>query len=136
MADAGIDRSGTYVTNAVKHFKWRPSARSTKVRLHQTPSSSEVAACRPWLAAELERVAPQVLVLMGATAAKALLGPGFRVTHNRGEWLDGVAAGGAPLPEGTLVTATIHPSAVLRATQRDELYESLVHDLSFAASAL
>jgi uracil-DNA glycosylase family protein len=130
LADAGIERANAYVTNAVKHFKWK---RAGKVRLHQKPSAGEVAACRPWLVAEIERVDPRVLVVLGATAAKALLGPSFRVTRHRGEWLadpiDGIGA--APR-----TTATAHPSSVLRATDRAAAYDALVADLRVAAGAL
>ena len=132
LADVGIDRSDAYVTNAVKHFKWK---RAGKVRLHQTPSAGEVAACRPWLVAEIERVDPRVLVLLGATAAKALLGPSFRVTQHRGEWLaDGVDDDGAG--SRSRIIATVHPSSVLRATDRDAAYDALVADLRTVAGGL
>jgi DNA polymerase len=104
LEEAGIDRSTTYVTNAVKHFKWK-----------------EVMACRPWLDAELALVQPRALVLLGATAAQALLGRSFRVTQERGRPLDSELA--------DLVIATIHPSAVLRAENRDEMFAGLVDDL-------
>src|SRR5690349_204202 len=104
LDEAGIDRRTAYVTNAVKHFKWR--ARGTR-RIHDKPSWTEQTACRPWLEAELALVKPRALVLMGATAAQSLLGKDFRVTQNRGVPLDSDLA--------ELVTATIHPSAVLRA---------------------
>jgi uracil-DNA glycosylase family protein len=130
LDDAGIDRADAYVTNAVKHFKWK---RAGKVRLHQTPSAGEVAACRPWLAAEIERVDPRVLVLLGATAAKALLGPSFRVTRHRGEWIPGPVDG---VGTGTRITATVHPSSVLRATDRDAAYEAFVADLRSVARVL
>jgi DNA polymerase len=107
LEEAGIDRSQAYVTNAVKHFKWQARG---KRRIHQKPSWSELAACRPWLEAELEVVKPRVLVCLGATAAQSLLGRDFRVTKHRGELLE------SPLAE--YVTATIHPSAILR--QQDE----------------
>jgi uracil-DNA glycosylase family protein len=107
LEEAGIDRAQAYVTNAVKHFKW--TARG-KRRIHQKPNWSEQMACRPWLEAELEVVKPRVLVCLGATAAQSLLGRDFRVTQHRGQLLD------SPLAEH--VTATIHPSAILR--QRDE----------------
>jgi uracil-DNA glycosylase family protein len=130
LDDAGIDRSATYVTNAVKHFKWRPAG---KVRLHQKPSAGEVGACRPWLVAEIERVDPRVLVALGATAAGTLLGPSFRLTRHRGEWLDHAIDGAAA---STRVTATVHPSAVLRSRDRKEAYEALVADLRVVAEAL
>jgi DNA polymerase len=107
LEDAGIDRSQTYVTNAVKHFKWQARG---KRRIHQKPTWSEQVACRPWLEAELAVVQPRVLVCLGATAAQSLLGRDFRVTKHPGELLD------SPLAE--YVTATIHPSAILR--QQDE----------------
>ena len=107
LDEAGIDRSHTYVTNAVKHFKWQGRG---KRRIHQKPSWSESTACRPWLEAELEAVRPRVVVALGATAAQSLLGKDFRVTKQRGELLD------SPLAEH--VVATVHPSSILR--QQDE----------------
>jgi uracil-DNA glycosylase family protein len=118
LEEAGIDRSTTYVTNAVKHFKWK--ARGTR-RIHDKPTWTEVMACRPWLDAELALVQPRALVLLGATAAQALLGTSFRVTQERGRPLDSELA--------DLVIATIHPSAVLRAENRDEMFAGLVDDL-------
>jgi DNA polymerase len=116
---AGIDRKNTYVTNAVKHFKWK--ARGTR-RIHDKPSWTETMACRPWLDAELAVVKPRALVLMGATAAQSLLGKSFRVTQERGKPLDSDLA--------EVVVATIHPSAVLRAENREEMFAGLVDDLS------
>ena len=107
LAEAGIDRSRAYVTNAVKHFKWRGRG---KRRIHQKPTWSESVACRPWLEAELAAVRPRVVVALGATAAQSLLGKDFRVTKQRGEPVD------SPLAEH--VVATVHPSSILR--QRDE----------------
>jgi uracil-DNA glycosylase len=104
LEEAGIDRSQTYVTNAVKHFKWQARG---KRRIHQKPTWSEQVACRPWLEAELAVVRPRVLVCLGATAAQTLLGPGFRVTKRRGEFVDS--------PLAPKVTATVHPSSILRA---------------------
>jgi uracil-DNA glycosylase family protein len=118
LVEAGIDRHSAYVTNAVKHFKWK--ARGTR-RIHDKPTWTETMACRPWLDAELALVKPRALVLMGAVAAQALLGKGFRVTRERGKPLDSELAG--------LVVATIHPSAVLRAENRDEMFAGLVRDL-------
>src|SRR3954466_3798460 len=118
LEEAGIDRRTTYVTNAVKHFKWK--ARGTR-RIHDKPSWTETMACRPWLDAELALVKPRALVLMGATAAQALLGKSLRVTQERGKPLDSELA--------DLVVATIHPSAVLRAENREEMYRGLVDDL-------
>lgn len=123
---AGIDRGSTYVTNAVKHFKWEPRG---KRRIHAKPSWSELAACRPWLEAELAVVRPRVLVCLGATAAQSLLGRQFRVTKHRGEWVD------AELAEH--VTATVHPSAILRAGDRREAeMDAFVEDLKLVASVL
>jgi DNA polymerase len=126
LAAAGIARSAAYVTNAVKHFKW--TARG-KRRIHAKPSWSELAACRPWLEAELAAVKPRVLVCLGATAAQSLLGRDFRVTKQRGEWVD------SDLAEH--VTATIHPSAILRAgDDRDAEMKAFVEDLKLVASVL
>jgi DNA polymerase len=122
LDEAGIDRRKTYVTNAVKHFKWK--ARGTR-RIHDKPTWTEQVACRPWLEAELRLVKPRALVLLGATASQSLLGRDFRVTRHRGEALDSDLA--------ELVTATIHPSAVLRGENRDELLAGLVDDLRLAA---
>ena len=107
LDEAGIDRAQTYVTNAVKHFKWQARG---KRRIHQKPSWSESTACRPWLEAEIAVVEPRVIVCLGATAAQSLLGREFRVTQHRGELID------SPLAEH--VTATVHPSSILR--QRDD----------------
>lgn len=122
LADAGIDRRATYVTNAVKHFKWK--ARGTR-RIHDRPTWTEQSACRPWLEAELVVVKPRALVLLGATAAQSLLGRDFRLTRHRGQPLDSGLA--------ELVTATIHPSAVLRGENREEIFAGLVDDLRIAA---
>lgn len=103
LEKAGIDRSQAYVTNVVKHFKWVPRG---KRRIHSKPSSLEIKACLPWLEAELEAVQPEVIVLLGATAAQALLGSTFRVTKERGNWLRSNLA-----PH---VMATVHPSSLLR----------------------
>jgi DNA polymerase len=118
LVEAGIDRRTTYVTNAVKHFKWK--ARGPR-RIHDKPSWTEQMACRPWLEAELTLVKPRALVLMGATSAQSLLGKDFKVTRSRGRALDSDLA--------ELVTATIHPSAVLRGENREELFTGLVEDL-------
>jgi uracil-DNA glycosylase len=125
---AGIDRDEAYVTNVVKHFKFEE--RGSR-RIHQTPKRFEIDACKPWLRAELEAVDPHVLVLLGATAAKALLGSSFRLTKHRGELLDCELA--------PVVTATIHPSAILR--QRDDESrlaerEAFAEDLRVVAQAL
>jgi uracil-DNA glycosylase family protein len=118
LAEVGIDRTTVYVTNTVKHFKWKERG---KRRLHQKPTWAEMTACRPWLDAELEVVRPRVLVCLGATAAQALLGRQFRVTKQRGVPVD------SPLAE--VVLATIHPSAILRAEDRDAEYAGFVDDL-------
>lgn len=141
MAEAGIDRAGTYVTNAVKHFKFVPAERG-KRRLHKTPGRTEIVACRPWLSAELAAVRPELLVCLGATASKAVFGPAFKLTERRGvllpppeeELMAGESEAGDHVPSAIL--ATIHPSAVLRALDRDEAYAGLVADLRVAAEAL
>ena len=124
---AGVDRSDVYVTNAVKHFKFTVSG---KRRIHATPDSYEVAACRPWLTAELAAVAPELVVLLGATAAKTIYGPSFRVTQQRGTVMDW------PQPGGPRALATIHPSAVLRADDRETALAGLVADLRVVGEAL
>ena len=122
---AGIDRTSVYVTNAVKHFKW--TARG-KRRIHQKPNASEVAACRPWLDAELQVIKPRVLVLLGATAAQALLGRQFRVTQHRGELLE------SDLAEAV----TVHPSSILRGepAEREANFGAFVDDLKVVAKLL
>jgi DNA polymerase len=130
MAAAGLDRERAFVTNVVKHFKWRPVA-GQKRRLHERPNRAEVGACLPWVAAELALVRPDVLVLLGATAAQALAGPDMRITKDRGHPLDSNLA--------PVVIATIHPSAVLRATagsNRTEAMAGLVKDLEVVARVL
>lgn len=128
LAEAGIDRAAAYVTNAVKHFKWEPRG---KRRIHQKPSPGELRACHPWLEAELAVVRPRALVCLGATAAQALLGRGFRVTERRGELLASTLA--------PLVMATVHPSSILRAPD-DEARRGerarFVADLAGLAEAL
>ncbi len=126
---AGIDRRQTYVTNAVKHFKWIASGDRGKRRIHQKPSSREIHACRPWLLAEIDAVAPEVIVCLGATAAASLLGRGFRVTQHRGE----------PVPSAfpARVVPTVHPSSILRARDDDARARELtafVADLRAAAA--
>jgi DNA polymerase len=130
LAEAGIDREVTYVTNAVKHFKFE-RVEGGKRRIHQSPNRTEIVACRPWLAAELDFLEPEVLVCLGATAGKAVFGPSFKVTAQRG-----VPITSTELNGGLVVVATIHPSAVLRSRDRDEMYEGLVSDLRVAADAL
>jgi DNA polymerase len=129
LAAAGIDRDEVYVTNAVKHFKWRARG---KRRIHDKPSWSEVAACRPWLDAELAAVSPRVLVLLGATAAQGLLGRDFRVTRQRGQPLDGTGF-------ADYVVATVHPSAIVRITDAEERHaalDDLAADLRTASELL
>ncbi len=140
LEEAGIDRSTAYVTNAVKHFAWRPQGGGGTRRIHRTPDTWEVAACRPWLEAELSLLDPQVVVSLGATAGRALLGPSFRVTKARGTLLPW-PPDGAPAAEDGATSAgwllpTIHPSAVLRADDREAAYAGLVSDLAVAAGAL
>jgi uracil-DNA glycosylase len=125
LEEAGIDRSTTYVTNAVKHFKWKARG---KRRIHDKPTWTEQTACRPWLDSEIALVKPRALVLMGATAAQSLLGKSFRVTQHRGEPIESELA--------ELVTATIHPSAVLRGEDREELFAGLVDDLRLVPATL
>ena len=124
---AGIDRDRVYITNVVKHFKWRPRG---KRRIHQKPNIEEITACRPWLDGELEAVKPRVLVCLGATAAQALLGRQFRVSRQRGEFID------SPLAER--VTATVHPSSILRGDpeEREAALDDLVRDLELVAREL
>jgi uracil-DNA glycosylase family protein len=128
LVDAGIDRSMAYITNVVKHFKWKPRG---KRRLHEKPNAGEIAACKPWLSAEIDVVKPRILVCLGATAAQALLGRDFRVTTMRGQWVDS--------PLAPKVIATIHPSAVLRTPDpemREQQYNALVADLEVIAQEL
>jgi len=128
LGRAGIDRGETYVTNIVKHFKWEPRG---KRRIHAKPSASEVAACRPWLEAELARIRPEILVALGATAAQGLLGRGVRVRAQRGQFLS------SPLAPRVMVT--VHPSAILRSrddAERHREMEHFVRDLRGVAAAL
>jgi DNA polymerase len=132
LGAAGIGRDELYVTNAVKHFKFTVRAERGKRRIHQTPSRTEVVACRPWLLAELGAVEPDVVVLMGAVAAKSLLGNDFRLTAHRGELLHLATDDGMRSPD---VVVTVHPSSILRGPpeRRDEALSGLVDDLRFAA---
>jgi uracil-DNA glycosylase len=124
---ASIDRDRVYLTNVVKHFKWRPRG---KRRIHQKPNVEEINACRPWLDGELAAVRPRVLVCLGAVAAQALLGREFRVSRQRGEWVE------SPLAER--VIATVHPSSVLRTDEqeREAAMDALVNDLRKVAAEL
>lgn len=125
---AGIDREAAFVTNVVKHFRWRPSPNG-KRRLHEKPTKANVTACHVWVEKELEIVQPEVLVAMGATAVDALLGTGVRVMRDRGTPIASELA--------STVLVTIHPSAVLRARDdRDEMFDGFVRDLRVAARAL
>jgi len=122
---AGIDRKQTYVTNVVKHFKWEPRG---KRRIHKKPNAVEIAACRPWLEAEIAVVKPEVILALGATAAQALLGPQFRVTKQRGQFIESTLA--------PYVMATVHPSSILRAPDdetRQLEYRRFVDDLKKVA---
>jgi uracil-DNA glycosylase family protein len=128
LEEAGIDRTNVYVTNAVKHFKWEARG---KRRLHKRPSSVEVAACRPWLDREIELVRPRVVVCLGATAAQALLGRSFKVTKQRGELF--------PQDAGHVITATVHPSSILRApdaARRESELAAFTEDLRQVAKHL
>src|SRR5947208_14280465 len=125
LDETEIDRSQVYVTNVVKHFKWKPQG---KRRIHQKPNWREIAACRPWLDAEVAVLKPRVLVCLGATAAQALLGRDFRVSRQRGELVD------SPLAPHTL--ATVHPSPLRRAEDRDVQFREFVRDLQKVAELI
>ena len=114
LEEAGIDRDDVYVTNIVKHFKWEPRG---KRRIHKKPSALEISACRPWLDAEIAATRPDVVVLLGATAAQGVLGRSFRVTHHRGQWV--------PSEIAPHVLATVHPSAILRAPDDETRHEEM-----------
>jgi DNA polymerase len=124
LAEAGVNRKEVYVTNAVKHFSWFPRG---KRRMHKTPSQQEVAACLDWLRQELRLVRPSIIVCLGATAAKALLGPSIRVTVDRGRWLE------SDLAEHVMIT--VHPSSILRVPREDfdDAYAALVRDFKLLA---
>ena len=128
LTRAGIDRDRVYVTNAVKHFKWKPQG---KRRLHQKPNATEIAACRPWLDAEIATVRPRLIVCLGATAAQALLGASFRVSIDRGRVME--------RPGLPPIIATVHPSAILRAPDEESRHaemEAFVADLTIVARRL
>jgi uracil-DNA glycosylase len=128
LEEAGLDRSRVYLTNVVKHFKWEPRG---KRRIHAKPNAAEIKACRPWLDTEIALVRPRVLVCLGATAAQALLGRGFRVSQQRGTFLESSLA--------PLVIATVHPSSILRAPDEDSRREEMrqfVADLQTIRRAL
>jgi len=125
---AGIDRGHVYITNAVKHFKWKPQG---KRRLHQKPNAAEINACRPWLDAEIALIKPELLVLLGATAAQALLGRDFRVTLQRGQFIE--------RPGLPVIMATVHPSSILRAPDdesRELEMRAFIEDLRRVAQRL
>ncbi|WP_345660904.1 UdgX family uracil-DNA binding protein [Streptomyces venetus] len=130
LEEAGIDPAEAYVTNAVKHFKFT-QAEPRKRRIHKAPSLREMTACGPWLAAELAVVEPELIVVLGATAGKALLGSSFRVTQVRGTVLEEEIHGRAER-----LVPTVHPSSVLRAEDREAAYQGLLSDLKVAAQAL
>jgi len=126
VVDAGLEREQVYLTNTVKHFK-HTSTRESKRRIHAKPNQTEITACLPWLEAELKATRPDLIVVLGSTAAQALLGKTFRVTKSRGTlvpWRD------------IEVLATVHPSSILRSTERDEAYAAFVADLAVVAEYL
>ena len=128
LEEARIDRARVYVTNVVKHFKWEPRG---KRRIHAKPNAAEIAACRPWLETEIALVKPRILVALGATAAQALLGKGFKVTEQRGRFVDS--------PLAPRVTATVHPSSILRARDDESRHAEMkrfVRDLRRVAAEL
>jgi len=127
LAEAGIERHRAYVTNVVKHFKWK-SAPSGKRRLHDKPNAYETSACRPWLEHELAEVRPRILICLGATAAQAILGASFRVSRDRGQFFESEL--------GPLVMATVHPSAILRSDDRPGEMRAFIADLRLAAEKL
>jgi DNA polymerase len=128
LVEAGINRSHTYVTNVVKHFKWEPRG---KRRIHKKPNAGEINACRPWLEAEIRLVKPKVIVCLGATAAQALLGPQFRVSKQRGQFIESTLA--------PYILATVHPSSILRAPDNETRHDEkrkLIDDLKKVAHVL
>jgi DNA polymerase len=140
VGDIGLEPSDLYITNAVKHFKFRQEGRGTR-RIHQTPDRVEIMACRPWLVAEFAQLRPQMVVALGATAAQALLGPSFRVTRQRGVLMPWPASAYQPadfpaIDGNARIMATLHPSAILRADDRETAYQGFVADLAVAAGAL
>jgi len=128
LEEAGIDRKQTYVTNVVKHFKWEP--RGTR-RIHKKPNAREISACRPWLEAEIDLIKPKIIVCLGATAAQALLGPQFRVSRQRGQFIESDLA--------PYILATVHPSSILRAPDDETRHAEkrrFVDDLKKVAQVL
>jgi DNA polymerase len=130
LDEAGIERGDVYVTNAVKHFRFTQSAPG-KRRIHQTPDRVHVEACRPWFVAEMTAVDPDLVVCLGATAAKAILGPSFRVTKQRGEVIERETSLGL-----RRFVATVHPSSILRSDDRDTAYAAFLADLHVVAGCL
>jgi DNA polymerase len=133
LAAAGIERKDVYVTNIVKHFKWEPRG---KRRIHKKPNASEINACRPWLEAEIKAIKPQIVVLLGATAAQGILGREFRVTQHRGEWIEAEVI---KLKVAPNVMATVHPSSILRAPDDKSRHEEMnrfVADLKKVAAGI
>jgi DNA polymerase len=140
LVAAGIERSEVYVTNAVKHFRWKATDRGDR-RLHQKPDARHVTACRPWLVAELAAVRPRVVVALGATAAASLFGPAFRLTQHRGDRLPWPPEKGPFADDDSDIEAalaTLHPSAVLRGSDEDRqtMFDGLVRDLALVPSLL
>lgn len=128
LQEAGIARDEVYVTNIVKHFKWEPRG---KRRIHKKPGALQISACRPWLDAEIEVTRPEVVVLLGASAAQGILGRDFRVTQHRGEWIESELA--------PYVMATVHPSSILRAPDEESRHEEMrkfIVDLTLAAKQI
>jgi uracil-DNA glycosylase family protein len=136
LEEVGIKRSEAYVTNAVKHFRFTQAAPG-KRRIHKTPDAVHISACKPWVTAELTIIDPEVVICLGATAARALLGPQFRVMKQRGVLIPGPGRLDEPAArQNPFLLATVHPSAVLRAEDRDAAYEGFVADLRVAAEVL
>ncbi|AXB43764.1 UdgX family uracil-DNA binding protein [Amycolatopsis albispora] len=134
LKESGIDREGVYLTNAVKHFKFRRDERGSR-RIHKKPGRTEIVACRPWLLAELASVRPELVILLGATAAQAVYGPDFRITERRGEVLE-LPGEDLPGEHEARAVATVHPSSILRSRERDEAYAAFVADLKSAVAVL
>lgn len=140
LAEAGLAEQDVYRTNAVKHFRWHPPPGGGKRRIHESPNQGQINACRPWLLAELDAVRPEVIVVLGASAGKSLFGPSFRVGAARGtvQTWSAAQAAGAVMGSGSEaeVVVTVHPSAVLRADDRQAAFDGFVADLRLAADAL
>jgi DNA polymerase len=135
LSDAGIPHERAYVTNAVKHFRWKPAPGGGKRRIHQRPDMVHVSACRPWLEAEFARLSPRVVVTLGATAGQALFGSSFRIGQVRG---DSLSWRSKPDSDELTVVPTVHPSSVIRVqgAEHDEAYAGFVKDLQVAAALL